>query len=50
MSWHKKILAFMSEIKASGIEPLSYSEQSPYVAFDIQAEIARAEDGRGYGS
>lgn len=30
--------------------PLSYTEQSPYVAFDIQAEIARAEDGRGYGS
>lgn len=29
--------------------PRSYSEQSPYVAFDIQGRDGRADDGRGRG-
>jgi hypothetical protein len=30
--------------------PLAYSEQSPYVGFDVQAEIGRGEDSAGSGT
>lgn len=39
-----------SESGVSKGEPLGYSEQSPYVAFDLQAETGYAEDRAGRGS
>lgn len=46
-------LPLRADTTGSGIskpQPLGYSEASPYVAFDIQAENARNEDANGFGT
>lgn len=46
-------LPLRADTNDSGIaapRPLGYSEHSPYVAFDVQADLARCEDANGVGT
>jgi phage gp36-like protein len=48
--WDLPLRADTTESGISRGGPLGYSEQSPYVAFDLQSEAGRLEDRNGRGS